>query len=1514
MRLPSIFLVFFYLFARTLCWSPEVSLLHGVDSLASIIPFDDSSTILSVGRKGVNVSHDYGRTWATKLRNKGEYPVSVTLNTFRPKSRAFVFLNGKLYGTHNEGSDWFESKFPSDRQLTKALTIDFSPFAKDVIIASFVAKDNQNDEKEFNYVSTDDGKSFRVLHVGQEYESMRCRFLSISHESNFPHNDNIICMTKTSSPDQNKLLLSENRGKSFKELSIGEDIAFDNFYLTNSYLVIRSIRDIHNKAAEVDLYVSSDAKDFKKAYLPTTLRRSDIRRIIELLGRKMFITLTRSSESNVQDDNGNTLFTDGLVSNSDGLKFTSFSTSASKSRTTITPVEFLNGTFIQKQVGRNSGGYSISIDNGNTWRKLKYSDKGNKNPIKCQDENDCNLELLIPQIFHGPTAGILVMLGHIDDNFSDQQTFISRDGGLNWEMGLEFPGIYATGDLGNVIVACPVDPSSDNDPQSEIYYSLDQGMTWSEYQLDEMFIPIDVINITPDGSGLSFILTGFSLDKPDDQRPNIDNRVTYLIDFNNVHDGKKCKAKDYEKFELAEGSCINGAKYTFNRRKQSAKCIGGEVFKDLLFDMEVCTECQEQDYECSSEFIKDSKGVCVVDEKWLSATGNCPSTDIKKPAMRLIADNMCKKELPIQSKSVSCKNKNPSDPKDIPKKPKEGDRPTFGTGDIQATFNTFKGKVRFYQYFDTDEDESLILATSEGEAYISHDSGQTYTHFNYNKPKVHEIVFNEYFNSSAYIFDIDGNLHVTHDRGYTFDTIRLPASLQLGLPLNFHSNDPNTFIYYGGKNCKSIFDTNCHIVAFITRDGGKSFSELLPNAIHCEFVGSSLKLSDSDDLLFCQVKDETSSKTRQRSLVSTTDYFETEPKVVFQKILGYMTNGEYVIIAVPGENHEITAYVTMDGNEFAETLLPYDLDIEQPEAFTVLGSSTGSVFLHFTSFQENSVAFGSLLKSNTNGTSYVKLQSNVNRNEAGYVDFEKVQGLDGIILTNVVTNADEIKDGSSQKHLRTKITFNDGVDWEYIKPPKKDSSGDSYHCKSNKLEHCSLNLHSYTERKDFRDTFSSGSALGMMIGVGNVGDKLLPFEECSTFLTIDGGKSWTEIKKGAYQWEFGDHGGILILSRDGEMTNSISYSTDFGTSWYDYQFSDEKVLVSDIVTVPQDSALRFLLITADRIGRGFESGTVTVDFSGLFKRQCVLDFNNENHDDFDYFSIGNSENECIFGHKVKYLRKNSEECYVGAVSLSQFTRVMKNCTCTRADFECDYNFVRQYDGTCKLVDGLQPGNEAAICKKDPDLVEYFQSTGYRKIPLSTCQGGLKLDGRTEPLPCPGKEKEFKQKYGISGSSFFMLFFVPFLFFVSAGWFVYDRGIRRNGGFARFGEIRLGDDQLIEENTTDKVVNTIIRFGVASFEVMAGGFGMIRRIANNSFNRITGRMNGRYRPSYSNLMHDDFLDEADDLLAGHDDDANDLASFMDDDSNFDIEDETTSVNDSGYRDQSPETENVVDSNN
>ena len=99
------------------------------------------------------------------------------------------------------------------------------------------------------------------------------------------------------------------------------------------------------------------------------------------------------------------------------------------------------------------------------------------------------------------------------------------------------------------------------------------------------------------------------------------------------------------------------------------------------------------------------------------------------------------------------------------------------------------------------------------------------------------------------------------------------------------------------------------------------------------------------------------------------------------------------------------------------------------------------------------------------------------------------------------------------------------------------------------------------------------------------------------------------------------------------------------------------------------------------------------------------------------------------------------------------------------------------------------------------------------IPLSTCQGGLKLHVAADTYPCPGKEQEFNTLHGIAGRSFILIFLIPFIIFVLVAWFVYVRGIRRNGGFARFGEIRLGEDDLIENNGTDKAVNYIVKTGL-----------------------------------------------------------------------------------------------------
>ena len=49
----------------------------------------------------------------------------------------------------------------------------------------------------------------------------------------------------------------------------------------------------------------------------------------------------------------------------------------------------------------------------------------------------------------------------------------------------------------------------------------------------------------------------------------------------------------------------------------------------------------------------------------------------------------------------------------------------------------------------------------------------------------------------------------------------------------------------------------------------------------------------------------------------------------------------------------------------------------------------------------------------------------VSRNRAGYVDFEKMIGLDGIALVNVVSNMDDVL-LTGKKKLQTRITHNDG--------------------------------------------------------------------------------------------------------------------------------------------------------------------------------------------------------------------------------------------------------------------------------------------------------------------------------------------------------------------------------------------------------------------------------------------------------------------------------------------------------
>jgi hypothetical protein len=116
----------------------------------------------------------------------------------------------------------------------------------------------------------------------------------------------------------------------------------------------------------------------------------------------------------------------------------------------------------------------------------------------------------------------------------------------------------------------------------------------------------------------------------------------------------------------------------------------------------------------------------------------------------------------------------------------------------------------------------------------------------------------------------------------------------------------------------------------------------------------------------------------------------------------------------------------------------------------------------------------------------------------------------------------------------------------------------------------------------------------------------------------------------------------------------------------------------------------------------------------------------------------------------------------------------------------DYNFVRGTDRSCQKVG--EPLDHMGVCKQE-GVVEWFETSGYRKVPLSTCQGGLNLDRQpAKSHPCPGKEDQYyEEKRGLHG---WALAYVILLTFGMAGVAGYIFWKRCADG--RFGQIRLGE--------------------------------------------------------------------------------------------------------------------------
>ncbi|KAJ5489553.1 Vacuolar protein sorting/targeting protein 10 [Penicillium diatomitis] len=1376
--------------------------------------FKGSETVLYRDPKKhtAHVSFDGGAKWETVKGPDGKMEGAVALVWEHPHdpNRAYILgAKGQHWITTDRAKTWKAFEIPA-RPIVEMgiLPLAFNGWDEKKVI--FMGSDCSGllGCVPKAWYTTDD---FKTVHTLQEF-FYSCMWAAgapqFGQDLDLPDKigDRILCVVPGSKPGSHtqRLIASDEY---FKDGIDGFEVNLDRGRpVTGSQVIARSVKKylvvgvVSTGTTEQALFVSDDSREWHRAEFGGHRIEQDAYTVLESTNYSIQVDVQTTQHKNsvgalFSSNSNGTYFTPNIEhTNRDDFGFVDF-----EKVSNIQGIVIVNTVKNWEEVEKSektekklvSG---ISFDDGRTFQPLKSD--GEKLHLHSMTSYDQLNELPVGHMFSSPAPGIVMGVGNTGEHlkkYSDGDLYVSDDAGLTWRRALKGPHQFAFGDQGGVIIAI-----SDDGKTDKVKYSLNHGKDWEDdIELEHKIKPVSIIT-TPEATSLKFLIVGVSSDKK--------KAIISSIDFDGLHE-RKCDKDDLESWwalldEDRKPKCLMGHKQKFTRRKADAECFIKEDKLDAPI-FEPC-DCTKDDFECDYNFKRNEKNECVPAVPLTPPPGECKdkSDKYKGPSgWRLIPGNNCNR---VDGHNYDDKIERSCE--DTVGAPSGGGGGSGGgskgDGKVHAgKAHEFAGTNLDYFYLErqtsnSGDDETIFLLSGKNEVFVTHDHAKTW-----DQPKdlkgveIVGIVQHPHYTDGAYFLTAGKTAYSTINRGDTFNKFELPTSVSNrdkgGLnPLAFHKKYMDWMIWMGNDDCKN---SDCVPNAYFTKNRGADWEGPDLRGVGSCIFAYSEKRENSTDLILCE-QYEKESKKNNRQLVSSDSHVDrfSEPKVINDNIAHFVTMDDYIVVATyHTDDHKfLNVSTSLDGRVFAQANFPVNVDVSQ---YTVLPGSTDALFLFVQLSNEKERSYGQLVKSNSNGTYFVSSLPAVNVDDRGYSDFEKIANLEGVALANVVANVDEVRTKKdSKKKLRSVITHNDGGQWSFLPPPTKDAEGKKFGCSVTEgkgTETCALHIHGYTERRDWRDTFYSGSAIGVIVGVGNVGPHLssVDSDDVGTFISNDGGISWTQAKKGRYMFEFGDAGSVIVLVREAEPTKVVFYSLDEGKTWTEFQFSDTEVLILDISTVPSDTSKSFVLwVREPKSSNRF--ATIPIDFSGIWDRECTPPDGKDASDDFYLWTPKHpsSDDNCVFGHIEQYHRKRPEkECWVNWRDPHVHRVESANCTCTRADFECDYNYEIQSDGSCGLVPGFQPPDHSLSCKDNPDQVEYWEPTGYRRIPQSTCKGGLELD-KIEPRPCPNKEEEFERKHGISGIGLFFAIVIPIVAASAFGYFVYTRWD------GKFGQIRLGE--------------------------------------------------------------------------------------------------------------------------
>ena len=1235
------------------------------DSVPSALFYFDDSDVILVQEKDKGIvwrSENAGETWQVIEDIDRGQAWEVWQHPNDNQIAYTLGLRSKHWVTHDQGKTW--SVFETDEAAPSLFRPPLAFHAGDpnkVLMHAQVCKGFTC--KEMTYYTTDGFVSIQPL----QEDTRGCIFAHSTPGFETSKDDvddsRIICVARgrySPWPKDNRLIVSDDYFETQTEPSLDGDRQVHGII---SMAVVRSYLVAAAKAENTDelaLYVTDDAQTWHRAEFPATHKlQEEAYTILESTNYSIQVDVMTTKPSSAMG----VLFS----SNSNGTYFSPLIEHTNRNyqgTVDFEKVQNIQGIVIVnvvdnwEQVEKTNMGNKkikskISFDDGRSWTGLSVEKKDELHLHSVTDMSNSG------RIFSSAAPGLVMGVGNTGKylkDYSEGDLYVSDDAGLTWRFALEQAHKYEFGDQGAVLLAI-----SDEGPTDKLSYSINHGKDWETVDLDDK-VRARILTTTPDSTSLQFVLQatvggGSGL-----------RHYIYSIDFEGLHEGK-CKEKDFENWyarvdEKGDATCIMGHKQYYRRRKADADCFVDEEFKDPEPQYENCV-CDDNDFECDYNFVRSEDGKACIPQGTLPAPeGKCKSIDetfTGSSGYRLIPGNTCnRKGGPDLDKDVSrpCK--------DTFKAPVSG-QISHSSKDFPA--QSFKE----YYYLErtdssTGDDETVIMRTDQNEIWYSEDHGKNWEQILRNE-EITSIYPHQYFNDVVYFLTGSKKVLYSINRCKSFGSFEAPEEPNLDRlqAISFHPTKKDWLMWTGAVNCGTMSSGKCHSTASISMDRGDNWRTMLRYVRKCEFIKEEGR-GGSEQLVYCeQFKDEKIDGSLQ--LLSSDNWFE-ESKTHFDSIIDFATMSEFIIVAAKdSDDKSLKVDASVDGKTFADALFPKNFNVPVQKAYTVLDSSTHAVFLHVTVGSKEDFEYGTIVKSNSNGTFYVRSIDGVNRNTPGYVDFEKTLGLEGVAIVNIVENLKEAEKGEAKK-LKSLITHNDGAEWMPLAAPEKDAEGQTYKCDAKNGHGCTLHLHGYTERKDPRDTFSSPTAVGLMMGVGNVGEYMTRKVEGDTFITSDGGMTWRAAKNGNYMWEFGDKGSVIVIAQEHAATDHIFYSLDEGLTWQEYKFADSPMNVYDLTTVPSDQSQNFLL-WGKVSDNSKEITTVNIDFTGLRGRQCD---NPDAHETDDYYMWAPKhplqDNNCLFGHIAQYHRKRpGADCFNGNTLSHELHMMVQNCTCTRQDFE-----------------------------------------------------------------------------------------------------------------------------------------------------------------------------------------------------------------------------------------------------